>query len=1378
MAGKLEDLKGQLQITEALNKALEHQLSLQKQLSAGVSKQSKLMQDMGKAASSGSGTDLRLADQRSLTKEILNTKQKSADMTNELQRGMKKAAAATGGFKGVLGGIGKFMMSWKGMALGIFGGLVAGITKVFSGLLGAIKGIFSLITTTIKVSMGVIKSLIMAPFKLSGTFSKLANDMKAINVVINTARQSVNGMIGDHQTLGDVTTGAYASAKKAVETLPGGMFGPHEDGAAQKIQLIGELTAAFGHYQKQLKDLGPIGQKFVVQMSKNLGFTGENIQKVVSVSKAYGKNLDEEFKTISLGIVATAKAGGLNVKTLGKDFSVFFAKLGPATGMASHKIVAMAAAFAKMGISADSAMGMFTKFDTLEGGAEVVSKMSRSLGIHVSQTQMIMAREKGPLEQLRIVQESMRSAGKSFEDLSYDGKKMITEMFGGDQAAAMKAFGAAGMESSDSIEKAAKAAKNAKDARDMPKLMQKLNKSIQKIADSFGKIMAPFEAFTHGLTRGGKDNKFVKNMMDISRAFGSIGREVGKILKESGFLEKMTTSLKTFAVSIKKMMPLVKELVDALFSDQPKTKRSPYEIVKEIGSKLLGSYGEFYSNMSKFMLKAAAKIVPVLIQILAWVGKSINSMLTSLMDGTFGAKAGSMFDNLGASIKFDNEGVQKEAETAIAAVKKSWNKEMGPKQRSFFEKDAMGNMKKVTKKAGVGGALIETIIVALTKSVQKIGSVFGDILGAAFSSLWKNHGNKIMAGAALWIFGPMVIKGAIVMIGAKVAAMAAAAAAAAGTTVAAAAGAALAGAAAIALPVIALLTAGAAIVYAIDIGDAREIGKALDHHNKITDKSLKALNTKVSLVRTLIADSGEKMATGRDILQKAALGNIKLNDLERDSIEKVTFALEKKHAELKKADRVISAGAFKSRDLSDLAAGDPTQSTNIAINNLLSQGTKGWHKSKTGSDDSGSARRDVVLKMLRKAGVNSTSTHADVNLMGDKDLKALFMKQFGMEKGSKGQASFSAWNSGRLGRKNQKKRKEGIFRMFKELRDESIAAEAAANDALKKTAAKEFDKTLTNMSNAELEAYMKHTGTSGPHAKQMKAIIAKRKSAEFEDLVAAEMFEFERSNHKKQAAFESLHQEAEAKVKDYISKRASGQSTGGILKGTLGAQASGVQGMTMVMDPDSGMMVPKFDDDGGSVASAIGLGKPDTKKLMRKVSQAGSKVKGVKVKSSKKAKALGRLPPRVLDLLASRRASKRMFAAGLEMTEIMDKLGPAAQTVSDALHSAAIPALQGTATAAQEATSSLATTVVMLAYVRDKLAEVQAAYSGILESVVEVRKEGEKLKGKHSAKITTETGKLEVNIHVNVDSKQIAQALEKTPVVTWSGAMGAQGSGE
>lgn len=1362
---KSDDIKSQLELTNELNKALEKQLALQQKLNSGASRQAQIQKDIcdsGKSA--GGSSKQQVANQRRLTQEIEKTKQASKDMTNQLQEGMKKSGGAVGGFKSVLGSVGKFMMSWKGMALGIFGGLIGGITKIFSGLVGAIKGIFSLITSTIKVSMGIIKGLIMAPFKLMSHFNGLANQLKDIQVVINGARQAVNGMIGDHKTLGSVTNAAYKTAKKAVQQLPGGVFGPREQGAAERIKLAGELVKAFGPYQNELAKLSKSGAKFAIHMKKNLGFTDENFQKIAGVSKAYGKDLNEEFKTVTLGIAAVAEAGGLNIKELGKEFNTFYAKLGPMTGMATHKIVEMAGAFSKMGISADKALGMFDKFDDLEGGAEVVSKMSRSLGIHVSQTDMIMAREKGPLEQLRIVQDAMRSAGKSFEDLSYDGKKMVTEMFGGDSAVAMKAFSESGMESSDSIEKAAAAAKKAKDARDMPKLMQKLNKSIQGVADSFGRIMKPLEAFMTGFLRGmakSKDGKgFVNNMKAISKTFEDMGSSAGKYFGDNGIFTMITDSLKSFAKKIQGVMPLIKELMDALFSDKPTTKRSPWEIVKEIGAKLFGAYGDFYSGITKMLVKAAGKIVPVLIRIVAWLGETINDQLMSIMDGSWGKKSSSMFDKLGKAFKFDNEGVAKEWDNSVKQMKKSYDKHMGPKTRTFMKTDDKGNVKKITKKAGLGEALGATFMTALKKSANKLGEIFGKMLLIAFKYIWDNHAGKIVAGLAVYLFGPALLKA----LAGKM--LASAGASALGPMM----GSALTAAGPFAGKAAAVAAAGAIGYYGAKWLGADTFGEY------IGDSWFEALNPAANSWKAS-AEENEKYWKERAARAKKEADKKKIDDM---------------YADINKS---IKDGSKDTLDLLEMKIKADTQKTANEKEQLIANINK--KRKQIDEAELNAARNKEMRDSIGESGMKALMTKGGMTEVTKtssfKGNQEIITQQGGMSQA--GWAEFQRLKSMEFAAREMGQDTKNIVAAqlkFMNGNQESLdAMNALHKRAMQRSTEEGYDTKALMLKMGKYHALIAAGVDKGTAATMIPGGISSgNKSWEQRQMHNMQSYLYMAQNSPEQVAQrkQTIKQvdlalrliTAKGKDADALKNLAKMKLSDAQLKELkLEAYIPQIQAARVAAEKAAAAAAaqgapPSATAPGQPKAGGVAVGKKDAKKLEKIAASAGAKVQGVKTKPPKKLRQLGRLPPSVLRLLASKTLAKRMFDNGLEMTKVMDKLGPAAAKTSDVLIKSAAPALNQTATAANQATSSLATTVVMLTYVKDKLLEIQKAYTGIMDSVVTVSKEGAKMKGKHSAKVTTETGTLTVNIGVSIDSKQMTEALTKGPVVTWSGNAGPQ----
>ena len=294
-------------------------------------------------------------------------------------------------------------------------------------------------------------------------------------------------------------------------------------------------------------------------MKTALAFTGEEFQNIFTMTQSMGTNTRDELKTLELGVAGMAEASGLNVKLLGRDVMAFYSKLRPVAGMSLTRIQEMAGAFAKLGIAGSKAVGMFQNFDTLEGGAEAVSKLTRSFGIDIDQMAMIEAGATGDrMKQLEIVRKAMKESGVEYKDMNAYKQKALRDALGMDEGLAVKALGAQEL-SSKAMAKAAKAAAKAKDARDMPKLLQRINKSIKKLADSFGRIMKPVAAFKEGFTQVlAGDKEFMKNWKKLQKTFERIGRKFGKMFLKTGLLGKITKSLATFAKKLESAVPLLR----------------------------------------------------------------------------------------------------------------------------------------------------------------------------------------------------------------------------------------------------------------------------------------------------------------------------------------------------------------------------------------------------------------------------------------------------------------------------------------------------------------------------------------------------------------------------------------------------------------------------------------------------------------------------------------------------------------------------------------------------------------------------------------------------------------------------------------------------
>ena len=1441
---KADDIRAQLELTQQLNKALERQAELQAKLNTGASKQAQLMGDMANAASKGgnSGIQKRLADQRKLTAEIENTRKKSADMTNELQRGMKKQADSIGGAQKAFGGIGKFMTSWKGMALGAIGGILGGVTKMMSGITGLVKGAFAIITSVVKSAMGVIKALIMAPFKLMDAFNGIANEMLRIQSVINGARQSVRGMIGDHEKHGSISKKAYEAAGGAIKKYGKGLYDAHEQGTAQRMKDRGEMIKFMGVYKDQLKKGNEVAINMSFLMRKAMGMSTEDAESLTGMVKAYGGDLNATFKQTVVGIGSLSDKMGLDIRVLTKNFMAFHNKLKPATGMSNQRLQVMSATFMKLGIDAGKALSMFDKFDTLEGGAEVVSKMSRSLGIHLSQTQMIMAREKGPLEQMKLVQQSMRMAGKSMEDLSYDGKKMLAEMFGGDEAAAMKAFGAAGIDSTESIEAAAEAAAKAKKAKDLPAIMKSVQRSIQGVANSFGKIMKPLEAFMHGFMRGMNDGKFTNNMKIISKIFEKMGTSFGLFFKETGLLEKISGSLARFAEKIKHVMPLVEELLSNLFTDQPKSSRSAFEVIKEISSTLLGAYSNFYNDVLYFVIGAAQKVIPVMIKMAAFLAGALNDVLTGSLTGDF-SDLSNRFEGAASGVTFDDERLNKSWRELGEKTSTTFNDEFMKKSKRYVATD--GKMK--LRQVGLGEALIDNMGLAFKKGLKKLGKLIWEGVTAAL----KNIPTWVYAAVA-GVIAMLFIPGAAVWM-------------------------------AIGAGVVAL---GAAAWDALNewmSGDNAKAAADQAHENMKKRTLARAEELRIDVAKKVAATKGllaqldgllaKELYDSTPESKEALKGAQAIIDKEKEKIEAYRATAEEtakinegQEAKQKKIDDIFKKHYIKTRgggyghgNLKDFDF-DPALFTDFNTNVLHGMGLRGGKTDVAAVFED--TRRINIGDILRRAIYDSTQTDKGADSAAVQELTNL-LKSAGIQYGGRSKtaeeivdilddigieddgtfhlehyAETNLFRGLAMAQPNLAKRHSGLTK---------VLAQGAVNS--QEVAIQESIEGMSTMDLHKLTANLKLGRGSGSKDDQAlidrmlgpteRALSARlgmnigntTLEMAMENLLAEQIAKksglepgsplFKKAKRlaaKKAISFqEALNDLSRAQAKEYVRSGGKGVE-GGVLKAQKAQDLMRVAEIMAVLEGGDPAQIAAMRarvgasaDTGASVLGLLGkgIGTKDSviasiladiegqsvrtpgapgaaskapggaplKKLL-KPGKAGKntvmKKGAVGVKAPSKAKKLGALPASVLKMLGNKRKVKQMFDAGLEITSILEKMQPAADAVSKALNSNAVPAMNATADASQQATEKIAGTVVMLGLVRDKLNEIQTAYQGIMKTVVDIKKEGDKLKGQHSADIKTATGTLKVEIKVEVNSNSIASALEKTPVVTWSGALGPQ----
>ena len=454
--GGNETLSQQLSLAKELNNVLRQQSKILSKIDAQMGAQSKLISDLNKAGR-GRVDELKGQSDRvsALTQSIQGAKEASRSFTDELKQGLKDAQEEGGGLRGVFGGIKNFLFSWKGGVLAIFGGIGAAVAKLGTSIVSVFKGAFSLVQSLAKGAMGIVQAVIAAPFKMMDAVVDVANKLREIAIVINGANQAAKGLIGNFKEVGSTTKGAFDVALDAVKKLPRSLYSAREQGTAEMIQDAAELTKNFGAFGEELNGLSKTGAKSAILLQKAFSYTADDFKAMVVATRSSGKSLSEEMADNLVSIDNLKRATGATSKHAGEQFKQFYTSMKFSSQATRNQIEQTAITFTKLGLSAETAQAMVSKFDTLEGGAETVAGIARNFGVFIDQNEMLAA-QNDPGEMLRLYQKKFSESGVFFEDMSRARRQELAKLSGVSDPTSLAAiFGDGGEEA---IQKALKKA--------------------------------------------------------------------------------------------------------------------------------------------------------------------------------------------------------------------------------------------------------------------------------------------------------------------------------------------------------------------------------------------------------------------------------------------------------------------------------------------------------------------------------------------------------------------------------------------------------------------------------------------------------------------------------------------------------------------------------------------------------------------------------------------------------------------------------------------------------------------------------------------------------------------------------------------------------
>ena len=542
-----KELQNQLQINEAINKAIAARSAMLSKQQAQLSAQTQLAAELCKAMEC---RDLEGLEERingineafqSAADAAEEAGSRQADASKKATEGLENNRKSAGGLLDKLGGMG-------GTALAAG----AGFLKGFSGVGGMLKMVMGGITGIVGGLLNVGKSILSIPFAI---FNGLVGMATAGGGGTDALREAMNELRGE---MGSLATGegkAVMNSFKQLKSSTGALaqsglsmrkvFGSGREGLAQMLKDISEIAkeagAAFPMLKEQLEKAGDAA----VMMNKGLGLSNKALAEVMRSAHNTGKSARDEMIEMGSMAIQMGDKFGVSAKTIGKNMSTLIESVEDFGNMSKKQLTATATYMAKLGLEAKDLQGVIAKFDDFESAAEGVSQLNQAFGIQLDTMEMMNAQN--PAERIDMMRDAFHAAGKSVEDMTRAEKKLMAEQMGLSVSAMENALATENMGVSyEDMEEAAEESEANKMSE--KEVMLELADAVKQLTQGGGGgVSGFFDAFAKGFKRGFTRVKGFKELMRAIRkslriveiAGGKFGDMVGKLFDQLGLFKSL-----------------------------------------------------------------------------------------------------------------------------------------------------------------------------------------------------------------------------------------------------------------------------------------------------------------------------------------------------------------------------------------------------------------------------------------------------------------------------------------------------------------------------------------------------------------------------------------------------------------------------------------------------------------------------------------------------------------------------------------------------------------------------------------------------------------------------------------------------------------------
>lgn len=319
--------------------------------------------------------------------------------------------------------------------------------------------------------------------------------------------------------------------------------------SSKTLANAGEAVGAFAGIEvgdvanKFLGYASEMGVGFDLFMEKAKGAYGE----IIAFREGLGMSMDAledltyrfgtaSFPDFAKQLVGGANDLGLSLKNVSKNFNAGIKDSKNFGYMTRKELTATSLYATKLGMEMSDLASFGNKFDTFEGAAESVGKLSAAFGIQLDTLDMVM--EDNPAKKLDMVREALEKSGKSIDTILGDRRQAqyLADSIGLPiaQLEKLASVSTDDFGFTDALDSAAEAQENMSEQE----ALNMIADNIRDIKNSLSGFDKPFSGFISAFTQGFMDaykytaayDKIMNSVKNSFEAFYDVGKKVADLV--------------------------------------------------------------------------------------------------------------------------------------------------------------------------------------------------------------------------------------------------------------------------------------------------------------------------------------------------------------------------------------------------------------------------------------------------------------------------------------------------------------------------------------------------------------------------------------------------------------------------------------------------------------------------------------------------------------------------------------------------------------------------------------------------------------------------------------------------------------------------------